>query len=303
MTDKPPSLIEALSPTLVRFARIARLMLGVTDAHVVLFEPVDGLWRASESEPRPSGPAVEMVRQSGEMLWVGDSQADPAFASLPMMMASEPLRFHAAAPVRLSDQRVIGVLHAFDTRPHEFSARHAACLKEIAAAIADACEPAAAVSGAVEAHAEPTPPPQLVYEPPPQVGEGPPGVRVLAAEDNAMNAKVLRAILGQAGIDPVIVANGAEAVAAWETGRWDVILMDVQMPVMDGPTATRTIRERERSQRRAPTPIIALTANAMTHQVDEYLGAGMDEFVSKPIDVRRLFAAIQTALSAPSRAA
>ena len=93
------------------------------------------------------------------------------------------------------------------------------------------------------------------------------------------------ALLAQVGIEPVIVGDGVDAVAAWETGDWDVILMDVQMPRMDGPTATRFIRERELAQRRRRTPIVALTANAMTHQVSEYLAAGMDGFVAKPIEV------------------
>jgi len=123
------------------------------------------------------------------------------------------------------------------------------------------------------------------------------GLRVLAAEDNPVNQLVLKALLGQIGIEPVIVGDGVDAVAAWESGDWDVILMDVQMPRMDGPTAVRFIRERELSQGRRRTPIIALTANAMTHQVKEYLGAGMDGFVAKPIEVRRLFAALEAALA------
>jgi CheY-like chemotaxis protein len=73
--------------------------------------------------------------------------------------------------------------------------------------------------------------------------------------------------------------------------------MDVQMPRMDGPTATRFIRERELAQRRRRTPILALTANAMTHQVSEYLAAGMDGFVAKPIEVSRLFEALEAALT------
>jgi CheY-like chemotaxis protein/anti-sigma regulatory factor (Ser/Thr protein kinase) len=131
-------------------------------------------------------------------------------------------------------------------------------------------------------------------------------LRVLAAEDNRVNQLVLKTLLSQAGIEPVIVGDGVDAVAAWEAGEWDVILMDVQMPRMDGPTATRFIRERERAQRRARTPIVALTANAMTHQVGQYLAAGMDGFVAKPIEVGRLFEAINAALApaeAPAAAA
>jgi PAS domain S-box-containing protein len=121
--------------------------------------------------------------------------------------------------------------------------------------------------------------------------------RVLAAEDNEVNQLVLRTLLRQAGIDPVIVANGRDAIAAWEAGDWDVILMDVQMPDVDGPTAARAIRAREAATGRPRTPIVALTANAMSHQVAEYQGAGMDGFVAKPIEVGRLFAALEEALS------
>jgi PAS domain S-box-containing protein len=128
-------------------------------------------------------------------------------------------------------------------------------------------------------------------------------LRVLAAEDNKINQLVLRTLLSQFGIEPVIVGDGVDAVAAWQAGEWDVILMDVQMPRMDGPTATRFIRERELAQRRARTPILALTANAMTHQVSQYLAAGMDGFVAKPIEVSRLFEALEAALAAPSPAA
>ena len=123
------------------------------------------------------------------------------------------------------------------------------------------------------------------------------GLRLLAAEDNPMNQLVLKTLLAQIGVEPVMVSDGVDAVAAWESGEWDLILMDVQMPRMDGPTATRFIRERELAQRRRRTPIVALTANAMTHQVNEYLAAGMDGFVAKPIEVERLFAALETALA------
>jgi PAS domain S-box-containing protein len=121
-------------------------------------------------------------------------------------------------------------------------------------------------------------------------------LRVLAAEDNGMNQLVLRTLLNQVGVDPVIVGNGKEAVAAWAREPWDLILMDVQMPEMDGPTATGMIRARERAEHRPRTPIVALTANAMAHQVAEYAQAGMDDFVAKPIEAARLYAVIDAAL-------
>jgi signal transduction histidine kinase/CheY-like chemotaxis protein len=121
--------------------------------------------------------------------------------------------------------------------------------------------------------------------------------RVLAAEDNHVNQLVLRAILGQAGIEPVMVANGAQAVGAWRDGDWDLVLMDVHMPVMDGIAATQEIRRREAAEGRARTPIIALTANAMSHQVQNLLAEGFDDHVAKPIDVATLFSALDRALA------
>jgi signal transduction histidine kinase len=126
-----------------------------------------------------------------------------------------------------------------------------------------------------------------------------PRIRILAAEDNAINQIVLRTLLEQFDIHPEIVENGLEAVEMWERGDWDLILMDVQMPVMDGPTATRRIRVRERETGRPHTPIIALTANAMSHQVDEYTAAGMDGFVAKPIEVSKLYEVIRS-IAAPA---
>lgn len=117
-------------------------------------------------------------------------------------------------------------------------------------------------------------------------------LRVLAAEDNAINQLVLKTLLHAVGIDPVVVGDGEQALAAWRDEVWDVVLMDVQMPELDGPAATRAIREEEARTGRARTPIIALTANAMSHQIEEYLSAGMDGFVAKPIDASKLYDAL-----------
>jgi CheY-like chemotaxis protein len=122
-------------------------------------------------------------------------------------------------------------------------------------------------------------------------------VRLLVAEDNRANQLVIDTLLRQAGIAPVIVADGRAAVAAWEDGPWDLILMDVQMPEMDGPTATSIIRRRELDNGQARTPILALTANAMDHQLAEYRHAGMDGLVAKPIEIDKLFSAISNAIN------
>ena len=121
-------------------------------------------------------------------------------------------------------------------------------------------------------------------------------LRVLAAEDNPVNQLVLKTLLLQVGITITVVNDGAEAVKAWEDAEWDLILMDVQMPHMDGPTATGAIRTREAALGRRRTPILALTANVMTHQVGEYMNAGMDGHVAKPIQLRALLEAMSAVL-------
>jgi PAS domain S-box-containing protein len=121
-------------------------------------------------------------------------------------------------------------------------------------------------------------------------------LRILAAEDNAVNRQVLSTVFEQLGLSLTVVADGAAAVEAFRTQTWDVILMDVHMPVMDGLQATRAIRALEAAGQRARTPIIALTADAMEHQKAGFLAAGMDLLVAKPLQIGQLTQAIQTAL-------
>ncbi|RAK60785.1 hybrid sensor histidine kinase/response regulator [Phenylobacterium hankyongense] len=127
-------------------------------------------------------------------------------------------------------------------------------------------------------------------------------VRVLAAEDNLVNQLVLQSLLDQVGITLTIVPNGREAIEAWETGAWDLVLMDVQMPEMNGVTATREIRSREAARGHDRTPIVALTANTMTHQIAEYEAAGMDCVIPKPLRASELFDTIARVLAPPPNA-
>lgn len=117
-------------------------------------------------------------------------------------------------------------------------------------------------------------------------------LRVLVAEDNETNQRVVRTVLNALGVDPTVVPDGRAAVEAWGRGDWDLVLMDIQMPVRDGVAATRDIRRLEAERGLAPTRIIALTANAMPAQVVEYAAAGMDGVVPKPIMIDQLHAAL-----------
>jgi CheY-like chemotaxis protein len=125
-------------------------------------------------------------------------------------------------------------------------------------------------------------------------------IKILAAEDNPINQLVLKTLLAQVGIEPVIVENGQDVVKAWAEGDWALILMDIQMPIMDGVDATRAIRLQEMAHNLPRTPIVALTANAMAHHIAEYGAAGMDGHVSKPIQAAQLFAVIDAVLAKAS---
>jgi CheY-like chemotaxis protein len=105
---------------------------------------------------------------------------------------------------------------------------------------------------------------------------------ILLAEDNLVNQRVARGALKAIGYSADAVGNGADAIAAWETGRYALILMDCQMPVMDGYEAARQIRLRERPEQRIP--IIALTADAMKGTEQACRDSGMDSYLTKPLD-------------------
>ncbi|WP_392354310.1 response regulator [Brevundimonas sp. LF-1] len=115
--------------------------------------------------------------------------------------------------------------------------------------------------------------------------------RVLMADDAAANRELVSAILRNLGLEIDTVADGAEAVHAAHSGAYDLVLMDVHMPVMDGLTATREIR-RMQAQGERRIPILALTANVQADQVKRCLEAGMDGHLAKPIQIAELAAAL-----------
>jgi CheY-like chemotaxis protein len=115
------------------------------------------------------------------------------------------------------------------------------------------------------------------------------------AEDNVVNQQVVVGLLDRAGHAAVVVGTGEEALAALERHDFDVILMDVQMPDLDGFETTRAIRKRERSTG-SHIPIVALTAHVVKGDAERCLAAGMDAYVAKPLRARDLYAAIGSVL-------
>ena len=130
-----------------------------------------------------------------------------------------------------------------------------------------------------------------------EVREAPAGLTVLVAEDNLVNQKVIQLLLERLGHRVVIVDDGRAACERSAALDIDLVLMDVQMPVMDGLEATRAIRTREESNGERRLPIVALTARAMREDARACKQAGMDGFVTKPVERIQLVAAMTAALA------
>ncbi|MDM5270945.1 ATP-binding protein [Sulfurovum sp. zt1-1] len=113
-------------------------------------------------------------------------------------------------------------------------------------------------------------------------------LHILVAEDNTINQKLITNVLNRLGIEVSIVNNGQEALANRKENSYDMIFMDIEMPVMGGMEATANILNYERSQHQKHIPIVALTANALSGDREKYLGAGMDGYLAKPLELTAL---------------
>ena len=160
-------------------------------------------------------------------------------------------------------------------------------------------EPVAAASAATAAvHGTPA---QAPAAPAPAEGATTRPMQVLVAEDNAVNQVLIESILRHLGHQPVVVANGAEAVQRLQEGRFDIVLMDMQMPEVDGLEATRRIRAL--GDAAARVPVVAMTANARDEDRQACMAAGMNAFLSKPIDFDELAHTLRRVHPAPAPAA
>jgi len=189
-------------------------------------------------------------------------RADPTFATVPIVMLAS-----YADRTRNAEARAAGIRRVL-TKP----VRRAQLLDTVLAALAPEPEPAA--TRAPRAEPQPTP-----------------SARILVAEDNPVNQQLARAMLLRLGYQTDVAGNGQEAVDSVMSVPYDLVLMDCQMPVMDGFEATRIIREREGTSHH--THIIAVTANAMEGDRERCLAAGMDDYLAKPFragDLRRALA-------------
>ena len=118
-------------------------------------------------------------------------------------------------------------------------------------------------------------------------------VHVLVAEDNIINQKLIVNVLNRLGVEVSIANNGREALESRMKNAYDMIFMDIEMPVMGGMEATGQILNYERKNREKHIPIVALTANALSGDREKYMGAGMDAYLSKPIHLEELNVLLQ----------
>jgi CheY-like chemotaxis protein len=126
-------------------------------------------------------------------------------------------------------------------------------------------------------------------------------LRILLADDHPTNRKVVALMLGAADVELTQVENGQEAVSAFRDGAFDIVLMDMQMPVMDGLSATRAIRDHERAAGLVPTPVIMLTANALPEHLEASRAAGAERHLTKPVGAAALLGAIAEAAEVAER--
>jgi two-component system sensor histidine kinase/response regulator len=118
--------------------------------------------------------------------------------------------------------------------------------------------------------------------------------RVLLVEDNPVNQEVARAMLQELGVEPVAAWSGEEALEKLADDRFDVVLMDCQMPKLDGYATTTLFRAREREQGRKRIPIVALTANALSGDAEKCFAAGMDQYLGKPFTIKQLYEVLES---------
>jgi signal transduction histidine kinase/ActR/RegA family two-component response regulator len=220
---------------------------------------------------RDTGPGFDAAQR--ETLFQRFRQAD-----------NSQTRKHGGAGLGLAicDQyvRLMGGTLACDSTPGQGAVFGFALDLPLGAEAAEAAEPGAAPASAPEATAPDA------------------GYRVLVVDDNAVNRQVIELILGSVGVEHASAQDGAEGLAAMMTGEFDAVLMDIQMPVMDGFEATRRIRAWERTTERPRAPILMVSANCLKEHVDAGQAAGADGHLSKPISAVELVTALETQMAA-----
>ena len=217
-----------------------------------------------------AGLTEDGIRQSDIMLIDAGTGSEPTPPTGPAPQIPALVLVTSAARSKLSELRAMGFA-GYLVKP----VRQATLIERLRA------RPAQAPGPAQPQHVTPD-------VSPPEAPKGPYGLKVLLAEDNPINALLTRELLRRRGHLVTEVTNGEAAVAALDEGSFDIVLTDIHMPGMDGVEATKAIRAREAATKRARTPIVALTADALETGRRACREAGMDGFLTKPIEPNQL---------------
>ena len=258
----------------------------------------------------PSAAAADAAADAADDDDINDAAArpDPAAQAQPAQTAAPQPEPQPAPPTEQPSAQPTAQpsAGAQTTAPMAAPAPQAAQAAQAApsAAAPSAAPSAAAATPAPEpAPAPPEPAPTATAQPPGGAAEaeaeGP--LTILVADDNATNRTVIQLFLEMAGHQSSFATNGAEAVALFEDGGFDMVLMDISMPVMDGEEATLRIREIEAARAARRTPIIAVTAHVMPLALQHFVARGFDGYVPKPIDDRALNSEIRRCAKAAKR--
>jgi PAS domain S-box-containing protein len=237
---------------------------------------------------RTAGDADELMSELETAGRTDDAPVLLVDASLPGLDAAETLRHAAGAPVlglhRLGDAAAATAWKAAGVATLLPKPATCAPLRRALAAALDLPDPAAATAAR-----RPTVQP---------LGDRFRDRRILVVEDNEVNRQVALGTLKRLGLQADVAVNGSEAVAILSRRRYDLVLMDIQMPVMDGLTATHWIRDRSSPVLDHDIPVVAMTANAMAEDKEECFAAGMNDYIAKPVRRQALAATLALWLSA-----
>jgi CheY-like chemotaxis protein len=299
--DTPPE------PVYDELTQLAAQVCGVPMALITLID-ADRQWVKSksgigrlETKREFAFCAHAISEPEREVFVVPDTQRDARFADHPSVTGDPSIRFYAGAPLVTDDGWALGTLCVFDRVPRELTPEQVKALSTLRRHVVNTLELRRLVAQQNRLVAElestrreldlarrtPAASPEAFDA---QFAARHPA-RVLIAEDNRVNQKVLVRMLARLGYRPVLAQDGRAAVTAVARERFDLVLMDIEMPELDGPSATREIRARGPAGHQPV--IVAATAHAIASHRESYLAAGMDEYLTKPVrleDLTTLFA-------------
>jgi CheY-like chemotaxis protein len=271
--------------------REAMLAAGTGDRHEQ--KVADGRWLMIEDRRTSEGGSIGLrvditaLKAQSEALEQALTRAEAASRAKSEFLAD------MSHELRTPLNGVSGLAEALEGTP--LDAAQAALVADIRASAAELERLVHGLLDYGEADRRPAAPGPAPFEPP---GARRSGLRVLVADDNPTNRKVVELMLAAAGAHPICVEDGKAAVEAWNAGAFDLVLMDLRMPIMDGMAAIRAIREAETASSRARTPIVVLSANTGPDDRRASAEAGADGHIGKPIRADELLEAIGGAVGA-----